>query len=77
MPIERLATDGVPIIDHTAEPFSIGTEMSVDLTILIENIYVSPYSPAEYCEAIASLLEKHNIHVPIIKSNLYDDSRFR
>jgi len=58
--------DKVPIkvVDH-------GKHSKVDISTLIENIYVSPTAPSWFHQLIISILKKYNIDKPVIHSRLY------
>jgi hypothetical protein len=48
-----------------------GKYVSLDLDVLIENIYVAPYAEAWFQEVVESLLSKYKVNKKVIKSDLY------
>ncbi|MDM5329846.1 hypothetical protein [Neobacillus sp. CF12] len=51
--------------------FEIGTNINVDLNILIENVYVAPTSPKWFKDLASSLLRKYELNRDVIQSTLY------
>lgn len=51
--------------------FEIGTNIHVDLNILIENVYVSPTSPKWFKDLVSSILSKYELNRDVIQSTLY------
>jgi hypothetical protein len=49
-----------------------GQHFNVDLTILIERLFVSPTSPPWILDIIKSICYKYGLTTPIIKSSLYE-----
>ena len=48
-----------------------GQYINVDVTELIEEIYISPYAPEYMADTLKALLKKYGYHIPITKSPLY------
>ncbi len=62
------------IIKNLSESeIGVGRNVSVELDLLIENIYVSPQSPSWFYELVKSSLGKYGIQKNVIKSSLADD----
>jgi len=58
-------------------PIENGMYIPVELKTMIENVYVSPYSPEWYYDTVISVLSKYSLHKDVIYSKLddapYDD----
>lgn len=51
----------------------IGKYYEVDLSLLIQEVIVSPFAPAWLLELIHSVATRYNLETPIVKSNLGDN----
>jgi len=58
-----------PVNSNTPNEFH---ELNIDISILIENLYISPFCPDWFVSALAGMCKKYNITAPVIKSSLYD-----
>lgn len=63
----------VIVLDNDETPHfgNAGVSLTVDLDILIEEIYIHPTAPGWFVESVKGLLKKYEINKPIIQSNLY------
>lgn len=52
----------------------LGLPIKVNLNMLIENIFVSPYSPKWIYSSIVNLLDRLNLQYPIKRSSMLDKS---
>jgi len=53
------------------EKTPMGIKVPIDLSLLIEKIYVSPYAPNYIEENLKLLMRKFELDIEIVKSNLY------
>lgn len=53
-----------------------GVFIDVDLNILIEKIYISPYSPKWINEIVAGINRRFNLSKEIVHSAVFDVSQF-
>ncbi len=60
--------------DLSSESIQNGVLVSVDLEILIHNIYVSPTSPEWFYNLVKSILNKYGLSKNVKQSSLADDS---
>lgn len=49
-----------------------GIYIKIDLSELIDAIYISPYAPSYMEDTVKKLVKKYELDVPVIKSKLYD-----
>lgn len=54
--------------DYLAE--TKGLSIPIDVTTLIETIFISPYAPRWFEEVVYSIKEKYEIHAPIVSSEM-------
>ena len=62
--------------DRQAPPFKTGLAVPVDITRLIEKVYVSPSSQRWVADLIRTLVQKFEANVPVVHSALGDDPVF-
>ena len=60
------------VIDFDAIPSEPGVVQEVDLTSLIEHIYVSPKSRPWYKKLVEGILKKYSLDIPVKQSSLDD-----
>lgn len=53
-------------------PPAFGMSVDVDLTQLVERVYVAPSMQLWFVELIRSILARYGLSVPVIRSNLFD-----
>lgn len=58
-------------IDIKEEPPAF-LKVKVNISALIEKIYVSPKAPAWFGNLLASIIDKYNLNIPLEKSTLYE-----
>lgn len=64
-------------LDYTAEPFEFGDYVQLDLSTLIENIYVAPNAPKWVAELLRNVLKRYGLEdKPVIQSALLDKPVF-
>lgn len=54
----------------TEEKTTHGVEMPVDVNVLIENLYVSPYAPEWFYNVVKSVVEKYSLDKEILRSQM-------
>ena len=64
------------IIHCTQSAGETGLGIPVDLDILIEKIYISPYAPVWFAELVESIINKFNINKEVLKSNMLEEPYF-
>lgn len=58
--------------DHwEKEERMIGYNAKVDLNVLIEKVYISPYAPSFLFDVVNDIIKKYGLNIPVIKSDLY------
>ncbi|WP_342045897.1 hypothetical protein [Bacillus sp. OTU530] len=64
-------------IDYSAHPFEFGDYVPVDLSTLIESVYVAPTAPKWIVELVERVLKKYGLEdKPVIQSSLLDKPTF-
>jgi hypothetical protein len=51
-----------------------GISVPVDIDVLIENIYISPYAPDWFIDVVKSILNKYSVEKEVYKSNMLIES---
>lgn len=59
-----------------AQDTNNGVFIDVDLDMLIERIYISPYSPKWINDIVAGINDKFNIHKEIVHSTVFDSAEY-
>jgi hypothetical protein len=72
--IQRVFPDDVPLAD--SEPSPDGLFVEVDLTTLIENIFVAPTSSDSFTDWVESVADRYSIHAPVRSSDLAKPPQF-
>lgn len=62
------------ILNH--ENSGKGISRSVDLDVLIKNVYVSPYAPEWFAEVVRDVVLKYNLKKPVMYSSMRDQPFF-
>ena len=52
------------------DTFSKGLLIPVDLTALIDCLFISPYAPKWFEEVVRSVVEKYEINIPVVYSDM-------
>ena len=58
------------IVTNFHKKGEVGVTHSIDIDLLIENIYVSPYAPQWFYDVVQSILEKYEISKEILQSQM-------
>lgn len=75
LPLEGEPCAGGRRQDMGREPVP-GIRLAVDLTELVEEIYVSPHAPAWLLEALTGLVRKYGLAAPVRQSSLLEGAVF-
>lgn len=57
-------------LDSKSPLYEFGTNIPVDLEILIENVYIAPTSPNWFKELIISVLKNYKLNLEVTQSTL-------
>lgn len=60
----------VRAVIHSFDCSSVGISVPVDINMLIESIYISPYAPKWFEEVVQSVVEKYEITGSVVHSNM-------
>ena len=61
------------VLDETQDISDYGEYFDVDLSLLIQEVLVSPYTPDWLLELVRSVAMRYGLNVPVVKSSLVDE----
>lgn len=64
-------------IDYTQTTIEHGKSISVDLTTLVEKIWVSPYADNWFLDLLTNVIKRYQLDFEVERSKMYDDIIFR